>query len=77
MGRPEVGVCLGAAFEGLRSSTGWNQRSPFLEALEQALGQARDRIGDAAYSNAWQRGLAMDAGDAVNLVEHPDLITTT
>ena len=73
MGRPEVGVRLGAAFEGLSSSMGFRrQASLFYTDLQEALAEARTLLGDAVYASAWERGLAMDADDAMDLVRQPN-----
>ena len=73
MGRPEVGVCLGAAFEGLARSMGFrSQASAFYADMQGALAEARTLLGDAAYASAWERGLAMDADDAMDLVRQPN-----
>lgn len=68
MGQPEVGVRLGAAVERLRSTTG-SMLSVWQGDLQRALDQARARLGDAAYADAWERGRAMDVDGAMNLVQ--------
>ena len=73
MGRHELGVSLAAAREGLGSVTGWTQPSSFLGDVERsALAEARARLGEEGYKETWERGFAMSADDAVNLVLRRD-----
>jgi tetratricopeptide (TPR) repeat protein len=62
-GEPERAVRLLGAVDALRERTGWVPTIS-VGALEEALGEARRRLGEAAYATAWSEGRAMSLPQA-------------